>query len=59
MKIIMNQISNILIFTCKECKRTYTIDYKKVRSIPLWQYESCSRTCAKKKSKNKLITLKN
>ena len=55
----MNQISNILIFTCKECKRTYTIDYKKVRSIPLWQYESCSRTCAKKKSKNKLITLKN
>ena len=58
MKIIMNENSNVLEFTCKECDKKYLIDYKHIREVPLWKYESCSRECAEMKTKNKFLILK-
>ncbi len=54
----MNQNINMLEFTCKECNKKYIVNYKDVRTIPLWKYESCSKACAKLNTKNKFVILK-
>lgn len=48
---------NKLTFICKSCGCKYDVEIKDVVSMPLWKFESCSNSCAKKFSRNKLLML--
>jgi hypothetical protein len=56
--IITNQHSIELELQCKQCTKTYTINYDDVSTMPLWKFENCSRNCALEFSKDKFLTIK-
>ena len=55
--LIQNTIKDKLLFTCKTCGREYKVDYDDLSTLPLWNFESCSKVCAQSDCTNKLVSL--